>query len=74
MQTFAVHTDSVWTLLASPDFSLVYSGGRDNCVYRWIALLLASDRAVVCTGLQQPLGKDTICSMVLSPRTVLDGS
>ena len=41
MQTFAVHTDSVWTLLASPDFSLVYSGGRDNCVYRWIAELQA---------------------------------
>ena len=34
VQTLAVHTDSVWTLLASPDFSVVYSGGRDQCVYR----------------------------------------
>ncbi|KAL3133704.1 hypothetical protein ABBQ32_008201 [Trebouxia sp. C0010 RCD-2024] len=34
VQTLAVHTDSVWTLLASPDFSVVYSGGRDRCVYR----------------------------------------
>jgi hypothetical protein len=28
-----VHTDSVWCLAASPDFSLVYSGGRDRVVY-----------------------------------------
>lgn len=34
VQTLAVHTDSVWTLLASPDFSVIYSGGRDRCVYR----------------------------------------
>lgn len=34
VQTFAVHTDSVWVLHASPDFTTVYSGGRDCCVYR----------------------------------------
>ena len=34
VQTLAVHTDSVWTLAASPDFSTVYSGGRDGCIYR----------------------------------------
>jgi len=34
VQTVAVHTDSVWSLAASPDFSLVYSGGRDRCVWR----------------------------------------
>lgn len=33
-QTYAVHTDSVWALLASEDWSSVYSGGRDACVYR----------------------------------------
>lgn len=33
VQTLAVHTDSVWCLAASPDFSLVYSGGRDQAVY-----------------------------------------
>ena len=34
VQTFAVHTDSVWALQASPDFATAYSGGRDGCVYR----------------------------------------
>lgn len=33
LQTLAVHTDSVWCLAASPDLSLVYSGGRDKAVY-----------------------------------------
>ncbi len=39
LQTFAVHTDSVWALAAAPDLSLVYSGGRDRCVYRWTPFL-----------------------------------
>ena len=34
LQTLAVHTDSVWSLLASHDFSVVYSAGRDSNVYR----------------------------------------
>ena len=34
VQTLAVHTDSVWTLLPSSDFSVIYSGGRDRSVYR----------------------------------------
>lgn len=33
-QTYNVHEDSVWALQASEDWSLVYSGGRDKCVYR----------------------------------------
>jgi len=33
-QTYNVHTDSVWALQASDDWSMVYSGGRDKCVYR----------------------------------------
>lgn len=40
VQTLAVHTDSVWTLLASPDFSVVYSGGRDCCIYRSFYLVV----------------------------------
>jgi WD repeat-containing protein 48 len=32
-QTLNVHTDSVWCLAASPDFSVVLSGGRDRMVY-----------------------------------------
>ena len=35
LQTLAVHTDSVWSLHASHDFGVVYSGGRDSHVYRW---------------------------------------
>jgi hypothetical protein len=34
LQAFAVHTDSVWALAAPPDLGLVFSGGRDRCVYR----------------------------------------
>jgi WD repeat-containing protein 48 len=40
VQTFAVHTDSVWALHATPDFGTVYSGGRDACVYRCGSLFL----------------------------------
>lgn len=39
LQTLAVHTDSVWSLLASDDFSVIYSGGRDSNVYRYSFLL-----------------------------------
>lgn len=34
LHTYAVHTDSVWALQASQDFSLAYTGGRDGCCYR----------------------------------------
>lgn len=34
VQTFNVHTDSVWCLLASESFNVVLSGGRDKCIYR----------------------------------------
>lgn len=36
LHTFAVHTDSVWAIQADPAFGVVYSGGRDKCVYRWV--------------------------------------
>ena len=35
VQTFAVHTDSVWCLHADATFSTVISGGRDRNIYRW---------------------------------------
>lgn len=47
VQTLAVHTDSVWTLLASPDFTVVYSGGRDKCVYRSAKLWLLLQNRVL---------------------------
>ena len=34
IQTFAVHTDSVWALIFNEDEGLIYSGGKDGCVYR----------------------------------------
>jgi len=34
VQTLAVHTDSVWALAANNAFTVVYSGGRDGCIYR----------------------------------------
>ena len=34
VQTFAVHTDSVWSLAVNDSFSTVISGGRDRCIYR----------------------------------------
>lgn len=34
LHTFALHTDSVWALQADAGFGVVYSGGRDKCVYR----------------------------------------
>ena len=42
LQAFAVHTDSVWALAAAPDLSLVYSGGRDRCVYRCASSAISS--------------------------------
>ena len=33
-QTYSVHSDSVWSLLAPDDCSVMLSGGRDRCVYR----------------------------------------
>jgi len=33
IQTFAVHTDSVWALDVDPSGNVVYSGGKDGCVY-----------------------------------------
>ena len=33
-QTYSVHSESVWALLALDDFSGFYSGGRDGAVYR----------------------------------------
>ena len=33
-QTYSVHSESVWALLALEDFSGFYSGGRDGAVYR----------------------------------------
>lgn len=57
VHTFAVHTDSVWTLWAPGNFALIYSGGRDNCVYRYasltLLLLLASVDAPHCLPLQR---------------------
>ena len=35
--TLATHTNSVWALAATPSFDTVYSGGRDGCIYRWVA-------------------------------------
>lgn len=32
MQTILVHTDSVWALLATENFTYVISGGRDKKV------------------------------------------
>lgn len=32
IHSYAVHTDSVWALAATPSFSHVYSGGRDLSV------------------------------------------
>lgn len=32
VHSYAVHTDSVWALAATPSFTHVYSGGRDGCV------------------------------------------
>eukprot|EP00803_Ostreobium_quekettii_P004299 evm.model.scf_292.7 EVM.evm.TU.scf_292.7 scf_292:49611-64181(-) len=34
IQTCGVHMDSVWSLVASDNFNVVLSGGRDKCVYR----------------------------------------
>ena len=34
VQTFAVHTDAVWSLHADDNFSTVISGGRDRSIYR----------------------------------------
>ena len=34
VQTFAVHTDSVWCLHADAAFATVISGGRDRNIYR----------------------------------------
>ena len=45
LQAFAVHTDSVWALAAAPDLSLVYSGGRDRCVYRWASRAMSPPSA-----------------------------
>lgn len=33
-QTYTVHSDSVWSLIASDDLSVVYSGGRDRAIFR----------------------------------------
>ncbi len=33
-QTYTVHSDSVWSLIASEDLSVVYSGGRDRAIFR----------------------------------------
>lgn len=38
VHTFVVHTDSVWALGASPSFEVVYSGGKDKRVYRWVCM------------------------------------
>jgi WD repeat-containing protein 48 len=32
VHSYAVHTDSVWTLASAPSFSHVYSGGKDLSV------------------------------------------
>lgn len=33
VQSFSIHTDSVWTVDADPSFSQVFSGGRDKAVF-----------------------------------------
>lgn len=35
LQTYSVHSDSVWALAAAdPSLTVVYSGGRDGALYR----------------------------------------
>jgi hypothetical protein len=52
LQTLNVHTDSVWCLAASPDFSVVYSGGRDQALY---ATHMARRKAWLLARESQPI-------------------
>ncbi len=50
VQTFAVHTDSVWCLHADDAFTTVVSGGRDRNIYRCsLTLWLIRSEACVAT-------------------------
>ncbi|CAI5512538.1 unnamed protein product [Closterium sp. Naga37s-1] len=58
VHSYAVHTDSVWAVAANEEFTRVYSGGRDACVYvtdlatRESILLAKEDRPVLHLALQ----------------------
>jgi hypothetical protein len=62
VQTYAVHSDSVWALRASADWTSVYSGGRDCCVYRThlatrtAELLVKGDTPVTALELGEKVG------------------
>ncbi|KAD0637534.1 hypothetical protein E3N88_43948 [Mikania micrantha] len=47
VHSYAVHTDSVWALASSPNFSHVYSGGRDLSLY--ITDLATRESILLCT-------------------------
>ena len=55
LHTYAVHTDSVWALQASRDFSTAFSGGRDGCAYRCAGPTLSKHNSL---GADQPLMLD----------------
>lgn len=68
VQSLAVHTDSVWTLLASPDFSIVYSGGRDCCVYRLGVFPKAQNKLLLVadsSGISRRWGSKGVLSVIL---------
>lgn len=48
MHSYAVHTDSVWALAASPSFTHVYSGGRDMSVSRVLYVIFISSDSDTC--------------------------
>jgi WD repeat-containing protein 48 len=56
LQTLAMHTDSVWCLDGGPerDVSVLYSGGRDGCVYKTDTKSLSCEMVV-------NLGKPVTC-------------
>jgi WD repeat-containing protein 48 len=43
IHSYAVHTDSVWTLASTPSFSHVYSGGKDLSVREASLMFSTSD-------------------------------
>ncbi|KAF3670872.1 putative WD repeat-containing protein 48 -like protein isoform 2 [Capsicum annuum] len=47
VHSYAVHTDSVWSLASTPTFSHVYSGGRDLSLY--LTDLATRESVLLCT-------------------------
>ncbi|RWR94105.1 WD repeat-containing protein 48 isoform X1 [Cinnamomum micranthum f. kanehirae] len=48
VHSYAVHTDSVWSLASTPTFSHVYSGGRDLSLY--LTDLSTRESLLLCTN------------------------